>query len=177
MLSRLMHWASAEGIDPAHLDQAAMERFGAVLMQDSFHQNPRDCWRRTVAAWNTAVARVPGWPQQRLTPPPGRERYALPLEAFPAAFQADAQAWLDRLAGKAGLDAGPVKPLRPATIDKWHFALRQLGSALVASGRDIATITRLEDLVEAADAILRFYLERAGNQPCEIGRASCRERV
>jgi integrase len=80
--------------------------------------------------------------------------------------RADAQAWLDRLAGKAGLDAGPVRPVRPATINKWRFALRQLGSALVASGRDIATITRLENLVEAADTILRFYLERAGNQPC-----------
>ena len=168
MLSRLMRWASAEGIAPEHLDQAAMDRFGAALMQDSFHQNPRDCWRRTVVAWNAAVEEVPGWPQQRLAPPPGRERYVLALEAFPAPFQADAQAWLDRLAGKAGLDVGPVKPLRPATIDKWRFALRQLGSALVASGRDIATITRLADLVtpEAADAILRFYLERAGNRPC-----------
>ena len=147
MLSRLMRWASAEGIDPAHLDQAAMERFGMALMHDSFHQNPRDCWRRTVVAWNAAVEVVPGWPQQQFSPPPGRECYVLALEAFPVVFQADARAWLDRLAGKAGLDAGPIKPLRPATIDKWHFALRQLGSALVASGRDIATITRLEDLV------------------------------
>jgi integrase len=166
MLSRLMRWASAEGIDPEHLDQAAMERFGAALMQDSFHQNPRDCWRRTVVAWNEAVVQVPGWPQQQFSPPPGPERYVLALEAFPASFQADAQGWLDQLAGKAGLDIGPVKPLRPATIDKWRFALRQLGSALMASGRAIATITRLEDLVEAADTILHFYLERAGNQPC-----------
>jgi integrase len=163
-----MRWASAEGIDPAHLDQAAMERFGTALMHDSLHENPRDCWRRTVAAWNAAVARVPGWPQQKFSPPPGPERYVLPLEAFPASFQADAQTWLDRLAGKADLDAGPVRPLRSATIDKWHFAVRQLGSALVASGRDIASITGLEGLVtpEAADTILRFYLERAGNRPC-----------
>ena len=168
MLSRIMSWASAEGIDPEHLDQAAMDRFGTALMQDSFHQNPRDCWRRTVKAWNDAAARVPGWPQRRLTPPSSRKRYVLALEAFPASFQADAQAWLDRLAGKADLDTGPIKPLRPATIDKWHFALRQLGSALVASGRDIASITGLEDLVtlEAAENILRFYLERAGNEPC-----------
>jgi integrase len=168
MLSRLMRWASAEGIDPGHLDQAAVDRFGTALMQDSFHENPRDCWRRTVVAWNTAVARMPSWPQQQFSPPPGPERYVVALEAFPASFQADAQTWLDRLAGKVALDAGPVRPVRPATIDKWHFALRQLGSALVAAGRDIASITQLEDLVtlEAADTILRFYLERAGNRPC-----------
>jgi hypothetical protein len=139
MLSRLMRWASAENIDPERLDQAAMDRFGAALMHDSFHQNPRDCWRRAVVAWNAAVEGASGWPQHRLTPPPSRERYVLALEAFPASFQADVQAWLDRLAGRAGLDVGPIKPLRPATIDKSRFALRQLGSALVASGRDITT--------------------------------------
>jgi hypothetical protein len=89
MLSRLMRWASAEGIDPEHLDQAAMDRFGTALMQDSLHQNPRDCWRRTVVAWNAAVEGVSGWPQLRFVPPPGPERYVLALEAFPASFQAD----------------------------------------------------------------------------------------
>ena len=86
MLSRLMRWASAEGIDPEHLDQAAMDRFGTALMQDSFHQNPRDCWRRTVVAWNAAVEGVSGWPQQRLAPPPGRERYVLALETLRLEF-------------------------------------------------------------------------------------------
>jgi integrase len=168
MLSRLMRWASAEGIDPGQLDQAAVDRFGTALMCDSFLENPRSCWQRTVNAWNAAVAEVPGWPQQPLVPPPSHERYVLALEAFPASFQADAQDWLDRLAGKAGLDAGPVKPVRPATLDKWRFALRQLGSGLVGSGRDIASITGLEDLVtvEAAAAILGFYLKRAGGRPC-----------
>ena len=57
------------------------------------------------------------------------------------------QLWLDRLAGKAGLDVGPVRPLRPVTIAKWRFAVRQMASALVQSGRQPATLTGLADLV------------------------------
>ena len=92
----------------------------------------------------------------------------LPLAAFPATFQADVELWLDRLAGKAGLDVGPVRPLRPATITKWRFALRQLASALVQRGREPATLTSLADLVigDAPATILGFFLERAGNRPC-----------
>ena len=166
MLSRLMRWCSAEGIAPGDVDQAVIERFGAALCQDSFHDNPEDLWRRTVRAWNQAVETVPGWPQLVLAPPAGREAYVLAMEAFPLPFQADAKLWLDRLAGKAGLDVGPVKPLRPATLDKWRFAIRQLASALVLGGRDVTSFAGLADLVtpEAAEAILRFYLTRAGNK-------------
>ena len=107
------------------------------------------------------MATVPGWPQLRWSRHRRPERYVLPLAAFPPAFQADAELWLDRLAGKAGLDVGPVQPLRPATLDKWRFAIRQLASALVLGGRDLASLAGLADLVtpEAAEAILRFFLD------------------
>ena len=50
---------------------------------------------------------------------------------------------------------------------KWRFAIRQLASALGATGRDPAQITSLADLVtpETASLILRFYLERADGKP------------
>ncbi len=70
-------------------------------------------------------------------------------------------------AAAAILTKGPLKPARPATLRKWRFAIRQLASALVATGRDPAQITSLADLVtpEAASLILRFYLERADGKP------------
>jgi integrase len=169
VLSRLMRWCSAEGIAPEDVDQTVIERFGRILCEDSFHGHPLDVWQRTVGGWNRAVGTIPGWPQVRLEPPPpAREAYVLPLTAFPVTFQADVALWLDRLAGKAGLDVGPVRPLRPVTIAKWHFAVRQLASARVLSGRQPATLTSLADLVtpEAAATILGFFLERVGNRPC-----------
>jgi len=169
ILSRLMRWCSAEGLAPEDVDQAVVERFGRALCEDSFHGHPLDVWQRTVGGWNRAVGTIADWPNVRLEPPPAaREAYVLPLAAFPVTFQADVALWLDRLAGLAGLDVGPVRPLRPATIAKWRFALRQLASALVQRGRQPATLTSLADLVTGAAPaeILGFFLERAGNRPC-----------
>ena len=40
-LSRLMHFCSAQGIEPAAVDQAVFDRFGAAIMHDSFIRNQR----------------------------------------------------------------------------------------------------------------------------------------
>ena len=168
-LSRLMRWCSAEGLAPQDVDQAVIERFGRALCEDSFHGRPLDVWQRAVGAWNRSVDTIPGWPQVRLKPPPpALVPYVLPLTAFPAGFQADVELWLDKLAGKAGLDVGPVRPLRPITIKKWRFVVCQLASALILSGREPTTITSLADLVtgKAPETILRFFLARADNKPC-----------
>jgi integrase len=92
----------------------------------------------------------------------------LALTAFPVTFQRDVEKWLDRLAGKAGLEEGPLRPLRDATLVKWRFAIRQMASALVHAGRDPASIEGLADLVsvDAAQAIPTFFLARAGGVPC-----------
>ena len=167
-LSRVMRWCSAEGIMPSAVDAASLARFRAALLDESLIANPRGTWLQTVCVWNKAVATVPGWPAARIDPPPpARARYALPLTAFPDKFQRDAQAWLDRLAGKAGLEEGPLRPVRGATLAKWRFAIRQMASALVQAGRNPASITGLADLVslEAAATILTFFHERANGIP------------
>ena len=157
------------GHGPREVTVASFERFRAAVLNDSLLQNGWSTCQATVRLWNQAVATIPGWPPQVVIPfTPARERYVLPLTSFSAAFQADAERWLDRLAGDGDLDEeGPLRPARPATLRKWRFAIRQLASALVAAGRDPARITSLADLVtpEAAQLILRFYLERAGGKP------------
>ena len=146
---------------------ASFDRFRAAVLNDSLLANGWSTCQATVRLWNQAVATIPAWPQVVIPFTPARERYVLPLTSFPAAFQADAERWLDRLAGGGDLDEGPLRPARPATLRKWRFAIRQLASALVAAGRDPAQITSLADLVtlEAAHLILRFYLERADGKP------------
>ena len=167
-LSRFMRWCSAEGIEPPDVTVAVSERFRMAVLNDSLIQNGWSTCQATVRLWNQAVAAIPGWPQVVIPFTPAKARYVLPLESFSPAFQADAERWLDRLAGDGDLDEeGPLQPARPATLRKWRFAIRQLASALVVAGRDPAQITSLADLVtpEAAQLILRFYLERAGGKP------------
>ena len=154
-----------------------VERFGRALCEDSLHRQPA----RRLAAHGAAAGTGPCDTIARLAAGACSSRHRRPARPMccrwrrsRCAFQADAELWLDRLAGKAGLDVGPVRPLRPVTIDKWRFAIRQLASALVLSGRQPATLTGLADLVtpEAAAAILGFFLERAGNRPVRRPRAS-----
>ena len=68
---------------------------------------------------------------------------------------------------RAPLEEGPLRPLRPRSLEQRRFYLRQAASALVHGGRDPASITGLADLVtvEAMQAILRFFLARSGNRP------------
>ena len=167
-LSRLMHYCSAQGIEPNEIDQAVFDHFGAAIMSDSFISNQRVAHQTAARLWNRAVATLPGWPQVTVVQPRYAKPYALRLEAFPASFQADAESWLGRLACDGTLfDQGPLQPLRPRSLEQRRFYLRQAASALVQGGRDPATIVGLADLVtvEAMQMILRFFLARSGNRP------------
>jgi integrase len=168
MLSRLLRWCSALGIEPAAVTPATFEAFRRAVLDDSLLEHPWATWRQTVLAWNRAVNDVPGWPQVPLVLARKRATYARPLCAFPASFQADVRRWLDRLAGKGGLDEGPLRPVRATTLAKWTFSIRQMASALVERGRGPDSLTGLADLVtpEAAEAILSFFYERAGRKAC-----------
>ena len=144
------------------------DHFGTAIMNDSFIRNQRVAHQTAARLWNRAVATLPGWPQVTVVQPRYAKPYALRLEAFPASFQADAESWLGRLACDGTLfDQGPLRPLRPRSLEQRRFYLRQAASALVQGGRDPATIVGLADLVtvEAMQMILRFFLARSGNRP------------
>ena len=166
-LSRLMHYCAGQGIPPDAVDQAVFDRFGAAILNDSFIRNQRVAHQTAARLWNRAVATIPGWPQQPIIQPRYAKPYVLRLDVFPASFQDEVEAWLRRLAGEGPLEEGPLRPLRPRSLEQRRFYLRQAASALVHSGRDPASIAGLGDLVtvEAMQAILRFFLARSGNKP------------
>ena len=170
-LSRLLRFCSAIGIGPESVDVAGAAVFRTALHDESFIRQPEQSFRRAVRAWNTAVERVPGWPQVRLSLPPGRRKgWTLPLDAFPASFREDIEAWIGRLRGDdlLAVDA-PIRALRPATLKHRQFQTRMFGSALVHEGHPIDAITSLAYLVEVRHFKdgLRFLLRRAGGKPTE----------
>jgi integrase len=167
-LSRLMHFCSAQRITPLEVDQSVFDRFGQAIVKDSFIRNQSTAYQNAIRLWNRAADSIADWPKARISEVRYHQPYALPLSAFPATFQAEAQDWLDRLAGRTGLlDDGPSKPLRPRSIEQRRFYLRQAASALVHRGRAIAEINGLVALVSIAAFrdILNFFLERSGNRP------------
>lgn len=167
-LSRLMRYASANGVDPPMVDDDFFARFRRALEEDSLLRHAKKSGRQALTFWNRAVEQVPDLPQRRLTVPARTDRYGLPWSAFPASLERDVEAWLARLAGSDPLEELPFRLLRPVTVELRRRQVRELASALVARGRDPASICSLADLArpEAAKAALRFFLERApGGKP------------
>ena len=161
-LSRLAGYLSARGLGPEATTAAAFDDYRQALEQDSLLANPRDRYQRAVVAWARARATVAGWPDVKAPALTARETYVRPLSDFPAAFQADAQVWLELLAGHGAMDEGPLKPVRQATLAKWTFAIRQMASALVLQGVPIGSITSLEALLLGGhdEMIVQFFFDR-----------------
>jgi integrase len=165
-LSRLMHFCSAEKIEPEDVDDSVLERYRQALELEAVVKNPRAIWRDSLTFWNRAVGRVPGWPPRTLSVPVQSGRYGLPMDAFPPSFAADAEAWLTRLEGKQFLLETGFKPIRPATLGHRRRQLMELSSALVCRGRDPSTFRSLADLVQPAAVreAMRYFHERAGRR-------------
>jgi len=166
-ISRLMHYCSANGIAPEDVDDAVSETFLTAMIEESFIKDPVTTHRGIIHLWNKAVDIVPGWPQRVLTVPRYKKTYTIPLDEFPAEFQAEVNALFDRWAGKDLLDDdAPIKPMKPKTIESRRYRLRQIVTGVVRSGVSIDDVTSLSQIVEieTAKAALRFHLERKGGE-------------
>jgi integrase len=165
-LSRLARYCSGRGLGPAAVNDEIVAGFAQALLQGSLVSRPKQVHRSACIAWNESVAGVPGWPQQLLSVPNNRRDYSLPWTDFTESFPDDVNAYLDHLAGADLLEDTAANPASPVTLKFRRIQLRQMASALVYGGRNPETIRGLADLVgvEAAKAILSFFLKRSGQR-------------
>ncbi len=169
-LSRLIGFCENEAIPPAAMSDAVSARFLGYLEADTLVPSPRDCHRRSCRLWNEAAEAIPGWPPVRLIVPDYRTpRLNLPISRFPVSLQEELRRYLDTLrGGDLFADEATEKPLAASTVQQRRVELGLGLSALVASGRDPASITSLACLVEpgAFTTILRHYLKDGKPRPC-----------
>jgi integrase len=166
-VSRLMHYCSAQGIEPEAVDEAVSERFKRALIDESFVGDPAKTHKDIIRTWNKLVDAVPEWPKCKLSVPWDKGTYTIPLNRFPQSLRDEIDALVEHWSGKDILDdTGPAKPLKPSTIKSRRYRLRQAASALVLRGWALENITSISILteIEAAKAVLRFYLDRAGGE-------------
>ena len=88
-LGRLACYGTVKGIDPARGHRRDAPRLLAALEAEELVKDPRGLLKHTIAVWNMCRKRVPGWPELVLASPFKTTPAMLPLEAFPASFQAD----------------------------------------------------------------------------------------
>ncbi|SCY92430.1 tyrosine-type recombinase/integrase [Microvirga guangxiensis] len=167
-LYRLTTYCSIMGIPPEEVTtQTLPGLFGALEVEEAI-KNPKDVLKNTIVNWNRSARTIPGWPQVILSSPFKQKPYTLALSTFPVSFQADVEAWKQRMADPDPLDEeAPARVLRPATIEHRIDNFRQFASALVHTGRlPVEAITSLSVLFqpEAFKSALRFFLDRSGKK-------------
>jgi integrase len=167
-LSRLARFCSAQGIPPQEVDDGVIEAYDRAVRRESFKENPDRHLREVCRLWNKAVDLLSDLGLRKVKLPSRRENYTSPWQTLPAAFTEDADAWLESMSKEADLlsDEGPIKPLRPASIKAYRFAIRQIFAALVHKGWAPEAIDSLNALVQAdnAKSALQFFLERNGEK-------------
>jgi integrase len=165
-LTRLARFCTGRQTEPDHLDDVIMDEFRHALESDRHVERPKQVHRDACVTWNDCVVAIPDWPLQTLTVPDNRKIYAFCMSAFPPGFQTEAMAWLTDL-GAPDLFGGTArKPARPVTITTRRILLLEVASALVLTGRDIASIESLADIVafDAAKAALTWLWRHNGER-------------
>jgi site-specific recombinase XerD len=166
-VSAAARYLSGLGIEPDTVSLADLYGYRDTILNDRMRANAEQAWDDTLWGWNRAVAQFPNtWPQITIPRVEKREVYVYPFAYFPASFEADVNAYADRMRNVNLDDDGPVRPSRPATINTRTRQLRTAASVLARSGVDPATITGIARLVEVDNfkLILHFHMKRAGGK-------------
>jgi integrase len=168
-LSRMIGFCEINAIRQAAVCDAVSDRFRDHLEADTNVPSPHDCHRLTCRLWNQAAETVPGWPSIRLSVPDQRRSRRSPLiSSFPLSIQEELALYLNSLGGgDLFAEEAVQKSMATSTVRQRGVELGLALSALVASGRDPASITSLACLIEpsAFKSILRHYLKDGKARP------------
>lgn len=153
------------GVSPDEVNDVHVAAYREALALNEIRRNPLHAAQAAVIGWRRAQTHLPDWPRQYLVKPGERERISLPLEAFPAGFGRDLDAWIATMSAPDELDPDALlAPLSDATIRHRTGQMRRFASALVHDGVPIDTVDSLEALVRDGHAArgLRWFLSRNG---------------
>lgn len=160
-LSRLMHFFSARGAEPADVTELDFELYREAL-NGAILTNPTASFDQAVRLWNEVASTHDNLRAVVFERSPDPRRYSLPWSEFPQTFPADVEAFLHRSGTTDVLADEYIKRVKPSTIEVRRRSLRQAASALVASGFPIEQLTDLRVLVSPtnAKAALHHLLDR-----------------
>ena len=174
-LTAFAAWCHHAAILPNSVSDGTLMSYETYLKARTLQSDIPGAIRNVAKAWRMAQAMIAEWPGGDIKAPVRRVPYTFPIEAFPESFQGDVAKLVARVSKNVSRGPfrgdGPRKLLRPASVEKHVFSIRQAAAALILSGRPIETITSLADLVEEQpfEAILRFYWQRAIDARVEHG--------
>lgn len=174
-LSRFMNYCAARNIEPNAVDTEIFAEFQQSL-KESLVRKPDLVYGRTCRLWDSAHRVSDAWPVFRTNFTPASKGYSLDWSTFPESLQKDVEDFLSYGGNRDILSDNYAPSVSDATTRGRRKSLRQMATALVASGKPLNEITDLGILVDPQNAkeILRFFLNRAGGKPTEgIYNSAC----
>jgi integrase len=166
-LSRLAHYASAQGIDPKDINDEVINGFIAAVRDGSLHRKPNALHRQVTLIWNEA-ARDPSLCLRRVTVPSFRgPAKRIDWSLLSPSFREDSDRYLDWCGGSDPFAADArARPLAAKTLRLTRQQIHTAASALIDVGINTNCIKTLGDLItlENFKSILRQRLERTGGE-------------
>jgi integrase len=166
-LSRLVGHASANGLEPEEINDAALADFISAVRERTLHRKPNDLHRKVALIWNEAVQRSHLDLQCVAVPSFRRAPKRIEWTVLPAPFRKDVDCFLDWCAGVDPFAADArSRALAPQTVKLRRAQIHAAATALVESGVRPKTIRSLRDLVSSENMkrILRRRNEMVGGR-------------
>ena len=166
-LSRLARYASAQGLEPEEINEAALADFISAVRQGTLHRKPNGLHRTVALIWNEAVQHSHLDLQSVAVPSFRRPPKRIDWTVLPARFRKDVDAFLTWCAGVDPYAANVrTRALAPQTIKLRRNQIHAAATALLASGGNPKTIRSLRDLVSPDNVkrILRRRHEMVGGR-------------
>ena len=107
-----LRFLTLSGVAPETATPDVIDRFEAWCGSEILEKDPGGMGRRAAGNWSFAQQHVPGWPQVAIIRTGMRDHYGIPLEQFPAAFQAELEKFLAGLAVDPRAQAGDDNAFR-----------------------------------------------------------------
>jgi Phage integrase family len=166
-LSRLARYASAKGLEPEQIDDAALADFINAVRQGTLHRKPNGLHRTVALIWNEAVQHSHLDLQCVVVPSFRRPPKRIDWTLLPARFRKDVDAFLTWCVGADPYAANVrAHALAPQTVKLRRNQIHAAATALLESGVDPKTIRSLRDLISPDNVkrILRRRNEMVGGR-------------
>jgi integrase len=166
-LSRLARYASANGLEPEDINDAALADSIDTVRQRTLHRNPNRLHRKVAQIWNEVVQRSGRDLQFVAVPSFRRPPKWIEWTLLPVSFRKDVDAFLAWCAGVDPFAANArSRALAPQTVKLRRAQIHAAATALLESGVKPETMRSLRELVspENVKRILRRRHEMVGGR-------------
>jgi len=166
--SRLARYCSSRNVPPTKVNDAVMADFSGAMKAETFKSSIDRLMRELCRKWNALAEALPEAGLRKVTLPSTAKTVSVPWDQLPNAFKVDLEKFLAEMSTDVHPLSltGPVKPLRPASVETYRRSIRYAHAALVRSGVPVDDITSLSVLitVDNAKALLQNLLDRNGGE-------------